>query len=195
MRPARLLATLVLLALALVACDGPVTRPAYVYDAYDITVLTGPAGNGGMAAYVVGDPFPGQEAALRKAVEYALTEQRFGAAFPVTTDPSPELRQAAYKAVVVFDPPTQWDGYAICKYDDFPESRGRRGEAVEVLAIFCQGHRMMTSTQGGIAAASSPEDPRFKALMKQIALTLFPPIRPNGDNDDNIQIGRQINWQ
>ena len=180
-----------LLALGLAACGGPVTRPAYVYDAYDLTVLNGPAGQGGMAAYVVGEPFPGQQAALNRAVEHALTHQRFGPEFPVTTQPSPELADSAYKAVLVFDPPTQWDPYGICKHGELPESRGRSGDAVEVLAIFCEGHRRMTSTIGSIAAADSPDDPRFRALLKQIALTLFPPMRPTGDRDDNVQISSQ----
>lgn len=175
-----------LLLLGLAACGGAATtRPAYVYDAYDLSVLNGPASEGGLAAYLVGEPFPGQEAALRRAVEYALTEQRFGPAFPVTTTPSAELRESAYKVVVVFDPPTQWDGYRICKHDELPQSVGRQGEAIEVLALFCEGHRLMTSTQGHVAAARSPDDPRFRALMEQVALTLFPPLRWQRDLDRN----------
>lgn len=182
--------TIPALLLGLAACgDGATLRPAYVYDAYDLSVLSGPAGEGGLAAYLVGEPFPGQEAALREAVEYALTEQRFGPEFPVTTQPPPALLGSAYKVVVVFDPPRQWDGYRICKHDELPQSRGRQGPGLEVLALFCEGHRLMTSTQGSVAAAESPDDPRFGALLEQIALTLFPPLRWQRDLDRDIELG------
>jgi hypothetical protein len=179
---------LVLILLALAGCGGATTRPAYVYDAYDLGVLNGPASEGGLAAYLVGEPFPGQQPALKRAVERALTEQRFGPDFPVTTEPPPALRDSAYKVVLVFDPPVQWDGYAICKHGDFPVSAGRQGDAVEVLAIFCEGHRLMTSTQGAVSAGS-PDDPAFRALLKQIALDLFPPLRWNRQRDENIESG------
>lgn len=185
---APVLPTLLLAAFGLAACNGATTRPAYVYDAYDLGVLNGPAAEGGLAAYLVGEPFPGREPALRQAVEHALTEQRFGPDFPVTTDPTPALRESAYKVVLVFDPPVQWDGYAICKHGDFPASAGPRDGGVEVLAIFCEGHRLMTSTQGA-AQAGSPDDPAFRALMKQIALDLFPPLRWNRQRDESLETG------
>ncbi|SMF24261.1 hypothetical protein SAMN06265365_108107 [Tistlia consotensis] len=181
------LATLSVLGLA--GCSsGPVSGPAYVYDAYDLSVLNGPAANGGMAAYLSGEPFPGQEAALKRVVDRVLTDHRFGARFPVTTDPSPALKKAAYKVVLVFDPPVKWDEYAVCKNGELPKSMGRQGEGITVLAIFCEGFRRMTSTQGYVPAATSPDDPRFVALMKQITLDLFPPIRPTGDRNSNIEL-------
>ena len=183
------LALAALSALGLAGCaDGPVTRPAYVYDAYDLSVLNGPAANGGMAAYLSGDPFPGQEAALKRVVDRVLTDHRFGARFPVTTDPSPALRKAAYKVVLVFDPPVKSDEYAVCDKGELPKSLGRHDGGVTVLAIFCEGFRRMTSTQGYVPAASAPDDPRFVALLKQITLDLFPPIRPTGDRNSNIEL-------
>ena len=179
---------LCLLLLALAACAVPTTRPAYVYEAYDLGVLNGPAAEGGLAAYRVGSPFPGQEAALDRAVEQALTAQRFGPDFPVTTDPPPALRDSAYKVVVVFDPATQWDGEAACKHGTLPESGGRRGAGVGVLALFCEGHRLMTAVQGTIPAADSPDDPRFRALLEQVALDLFPPRRWERDAE-GIELG------
>ncbi|MEX0759411.1 MAG: hypothetical protein WD100_07520 [Tistlia sp.] len=189
MVPIRSLTALALI-LGLAACNLASTRPAYVYDAYHLGVLSGPAAQGGMAAFLVGEPFPGEEPALRRAVEYALTEQRFGPVFPVTTEPSPALRDSPYKVVLVFDPAGGWDGYAACKHGELPRSVGRRGESLEVLALFCEGHRLMTSTQGRVVAAS-PADPRFQALMKQIALDLFPPLRWNRDADDALEARAQ----
>lgn len=171
-------ATLALFLLS--GCAGmTVSRPAYVSSIYGIETLQGPAAQGGALLEVVGNPFPIPQASLDRTVARLIEANHFGPDFPVLTE-APADRTLAYRIVVVFDPAPPASADAACTVKEQPRLASP-GSRTGMLAAFCEYRQRMTSTiaQGG--PFTGPDDPGFQAMVKQVAHSIFPPIR--GDSN------------
>lgn len=174
---------LLLAPLILAACSGGATLPHhYVYEGYRPIYLNYAAGRGGMPTEVVGNPFETPKPQFDAQVAEILENHHFGPELPFLTE-TPEGFSSVYHVVVVFDPPIGTAPSRICA-DPNVQAAPRPGE-VGVLAAFCQNDRRITSAGGHVAGAENPDDPRFQALMRQVATLLFPPRSPD-INDPNV---------
>jgi hypothetical protein len=80
-----------------------------------------------------------------------------------------------FKVVVVFNPRDNASYASICqKVEQTPQTAGGQGQA-SVAMVFCEGDRLKSGTSGRITGAKSPNDPKFIALVQQVANTLIPP--------------------
>lgn len=177
----RLLASLTLL-LVLGACaSAPTMRYTYVDPAYRPSYLGYAAGRGGMLTEIIGNPFDAPKPAVDAVVTETLENNHFGPRLPFFTEPPPDFR-STYRVVVLFNPSEGAAPAQLCSRSDQPQNP--RGNQVGVLAAFCDGPYRITSAGGSIPGARGPDDPAFRALLRQTALLLFPPApgdqRPNG---------------
>ena len=166
------------------ACARNVTiAHMYRYDNYTFTTLSQPARQGGMWVDIVGNPFNAPQGEVNAVVEYALTNQRFGPEFPVMADPPPDLSRV-YRVLLIFSPAINADLYYMCRDRDQPRDETKSG--VALIIAFCEGRRTMTSLRATIPEASGPDDPRFRTMMRQVSVNLFPPIPEKRGRDDDI---------
>ena len=188
-RKHRSLAIGALAALGLAACSAPITSPAYVSGSYTPQILNGAAAAGGLQTEIVGDPFGQSGTALSDAVLTSLAEGANGA----PADLKFNLREAGtpqkdYRVVVLFNAAPNAAPSSLCFNANQPQVEPDGG--VAVLAALCEGTTRRSSTRGYLARAGSPDDPAFRRLMTQVALSIFPPpgapfdSRTNG-NDFN----------
>ena len=175
--------------LALAACSAPITSPAYVSGSYTPQVLNGAASAGGLQTDIIGDPFGQSGPALSEVVLTSLADGAAGA----PSDLKFNLREAGtpqkdYRVVVLFNAAPNAAPSSLCFNANQPQIEPDGG--VDVLAALCLGTTRQTSTRGYLAQASGADDPAFRRLMTQVALSIFPPpgspfdSRTN-DNDFN----------
>lgn len=165
----------------LAACGASLINYSYVSDNYQPYELSYAAGKGGMLTEVFGNPFPTGKAALDRSVTRNLEESHFGPELPFFTAAPGEYR-SPYRVVVLFNPAPHANGAKLCSRTDRPQ--GEWGQAVGVLASFCASDSRITTAAGSLAGATSPDDPAFQQLMRQVALNLFPPRSNNRSDRD-----------
>jgi len=58
---------------------------------------------------------------------------------------------------------------------------------IEILAAFCSGGRPVSALEGGISGVKDPNDPKFRAFLREIGMTLFNPNNPEDNPDHDIE--------
>lgn len=171
---------------ALVAgCAGAViVQPTAVSD-YRPSMLNYAASQGAMKTEVIGNPFDGPKEDLDRAVTGVLTQSHFGPELTFATSVSPDNR-SPYRTVLVFSPTLDHTSGTICGAPG--RATQARGDRIRVMAAFCSADRAVTHTRGSVAGATGPTDGRFRALIRQLGLELFPPRDSNRENDREILI-------
>ncbi len=159
--------------------DAVIVRTTAVSD-YRPSMLNYAASQGAMKTEVIGNPFDGPKEDLDRAVTGGLMRSHFGPNLAFATTVSPDNR-SPYRTVLVFNPTLDHTSGNICGAPG--RATQARGDRIRVLAAFCSADRAVTYTRGSVAGATGPTDARFRALIRQLGLELFPPRDPNRDND------------
>ncbi len=157
-----------------------VLSPTSFYAAYTPTVLNYAATHGGILTEVTGNPFDAPQEDLEQAVTQSMTGSHFGPRVAFVTTP-PEEFSSPYRAVLVFDAAQHHPELKLCRFDH--GINPQTGDKVRVHAALCANESPLTAVSGEVGEASDPGDPRFRQLIRQITVNLFPPFNPDRGSD------------
>jgi hypothetical protein len=171
-------------ALALLAITGCATAPVFNVE-YDMSYLPGETAVAGPDLTVVirGNPSDLPKPVFDRTVTDAM--QGWGFApnhFTPEGDPN-----AAYRVVIVFNPPPTAGGYVLCQRPLPVDSvaQGPQFGRVPVVAALCRGDSYIALAEGSISMTSGPLGPDFRNGLGQLTAALFPaenPQRRGGPN-------------
>ena len=174
---------LVLAAMTLAGCDG-VTTYGNVQSKNPIPEqqLYIAAHNGVMVAEVRGNPFNIPDSLLAERVRGYMLNALFGPDVRFVAAPGPGTIEP-YKVVVLFNaaPGAQFRG--LCTNDEQQAGVGAGGY-MTVSMGFCFGSDQISSTWGSVRGVTGPDDPKFRALVQQTALTLVPMHKADPQSGD-----------
>ncbi|MSO71729.1 MAG: hypothetical protein EXQ88_06965 [Alphaproteobacteria bacterium] len=149
------------------ALSGVSIAPVHRLNAHNDYDMAAAAGD--FTTIVVGNPFGGDNAAFARLVTTILNEENSLQRSNFTTQPGQNaLKQ--YRVVFVFNA-ARLDDQTLC--GDPPTLRGGpTGTApITVQAAFCNG---AVATVGVYGSVSSGEENKFRALITQVQIALFP---------------------
>ena len=169
------------LASVVAACGVPTTYK-WNREQWSRAKLGYAAAQGAMLTEIRGNPFGGDKAALDKAVTETMYGAHFGPPVRFVTE-APQGLKSPYRVVMLFNPEETTNSKALCDGDPAPGA-GAPG-AVKIAAAVCANDFMETSIWGTVAEVSGPDDPGFKALIRQMTMQLF----PHQDTDDRSARG------
>ncbi len=183
-------AVLALAALALAACEtGVIVTNEYVTPAWYPGYLSYTAGRGGMLVEVIGSPFENvPQEQLEAVVAEVMEGSHFGPEMPFFTEP-PEGFNSPMRLRVLMNPAAATSGKLLCENPNQPQQK--QAGRTSALAAFCLLEDRLSTARGIVAEAKGPQDPRFKALMRQLSVLLFPGTnaKPGGSGDSFRRAG------
>lgn len=153
---------------------------SYLSDNYSPYLLNYAAKRGGMVTEIVGNPFEGAKESTDLSVTETFEDHHFGPELDFIATPTAAATgedREAFRVVVLFNPAPNTNSAKLCSNPARPQ--GPASDRVSVIAAFCTTDTRVSSAAGSVGGATSPDDPAFKSLMKQVALELFPPRSPN----------------
>ncbi len=159
---------------------GVVLSPTSYYPAYTPTVLNYASTHGGILIEVVGNPFEASKEELDRAVTGIMAGSHFGPNVAFVTEP-PEDFRSPYRVVLLFDSRPGISSYALCRYDVEaapPEAGGK----LRVHAALCARDAPLTAVRGSVGGDVGLDDARFRKLLGQITINLFPAYNPDRES-------------
>jgi hypothetical protein len=179
----RSLVILLVLAGALSACapGRVVLSPTNFYITYTPSVVNSAAASGGMLVEVVGNPFDVAKSDLERTITDDMRGAHFGPPVNFVTA-KPEGFTSPYRIVMVFDDTRGYTEAKLCKEGTSIEP-GTGGEYVRIYAALCAGTQPLTGVNGRVGEVTSPDDPKFRQLIRQITTNLLPPWNPDRRDD------------
>ena len=158
---------------ALVSCggDGPSTVPGFrspaAWSSFVYATTEGP-----LLLEVQGDPFGTGKAQLDAMVSRALGAGIPARPFSLTGDPATAPRPN-FRVVIVLGAAKSLDEHAICAGKVKPPSGKMEGGRLDVIATFCDGESLLSSSRGWVAKLDDPQDRRLTLLFNQLARDLM----------------------
>jgi hypothetical protein len=154
------------LALLLAGCaDTSILGPPY-YTSYEPGEYTYQRT---IPVVVRGNPFPDPAEDVALAVASAMQGNTY---YPTRLQPSTVDPRETYRVIVLFSPPLNYDYVSMCRAAALPSGPQQKGR-VPLSAAFCKWDLLLAGVSGKVDAPT-PEDPRFRAGMGQVARMLFP---------------------
>jgi hypothetical protein len=136
------------------------------------------AGRRDLTTIIVGNPFNIDQAELETRLVAMLNESpTLLQPTNFTTTPGPSARPP-YRAVFLFNRATILPNRICRSPDQVPVAE--LGKTMRLIAVFCRGGFLSTVT-GELEDVTGIDDPRFRRLIRQMVLLLFPPIDPTED--------------
>lgn len=169
-------------AVGLAACNSaPTVYNSRIYHDAWPTFFSG-SSQGEFLAVVWGNPFNAEQERTNAVVLDSVDQAYNRANYSFSTNPESVDPLAPYVSVV-FNASSAASGLPCSDLTALQPRRTASG-GVSVHAALCRGGSALTGARGYVDKVSGPEDPRFEALMYQIAVELFryqPGTNPNGD--------------
>ena len=160
----------------LAACAGGASvLPGYTGN-YNPSLLRYAAGTGDMYTEIIGNPFGAPEEKLASAVTGTMFGAHFGPDIRFNTKRDPG-NTSPYRVVVLFNPGRNVTPPMLCENSQQPSRTD--AATLRVMLAFCSGGYRETSVTGRMDPVSSPDDARFRALIRQMTGQLFPPRNPD----------------
>ena len=129
---------------------------------------------GAIVTDVLGNPYSGQPGNFADRVRSLLRDQV--GEFPVTFVSGPGANTTTpYKIIVVFNPPVNVSYRAICEDPKQTPVAAKGKGTLSVTMVFCDGQKLKAGTRGRVAGVNGANDPKFAALVQQVANSLIPP--------------------
>ncbi len=179
-----------LAALGLTGCDTAVmVSNEHVTPAWYPGYLNYTASRGGMLVEVIGSPFENvPQDQLEQAVAEVMEGSHFGPQMPFFTEP-PEGFNSPMRLRVLMNPAAATSGKLLCENPNQPQQK--QAGRTSALAAFCLLEDRLSTARGVVAEAKGPDDPRFRALMRQLSVLLFPGTntKPGGSGDSFRRAG------
>ena len=169
-------------ALLVAACGVPTT---YKWDReqWSRAKLGYAAAQGAMLTEIRGNPFGGDKATLDRVVTETMYGSHFGPLVRFVTQP-PQGYRSPYRVVMLFNPAETTNASELCSGEPAPGAP--TAGSVKIAAAVCADGTHETSVWGKVGEVSGPDDPGFKALIRQMTTQLF----PHQDPDDRSAQGR-----
>lgn len=148
------------------------TRHEQMWSSYDPTEINGAHGGRRLPTLVAGNPFAGPQEALREAVAEAMGGGR-------PSDQAVAAR-APMRVLMLFNATTR-TGPRICdRSQPLPVAEtGPRGGSVDLVATYCRGDAPQTQVVAHMDGLTGAGDPRFREMIRQVTLSLFPSRNPD----------------
>ncbi len=177
-RPYWLLAVATMLA----ACDGVTTYgPVQSKSPIPEQHIYIAAAKGSIVAEVRGNPFSGAVPGLADWVRGYMENGTLGppvrfvaAQGPATVEP--------YRVVVLFNAAPGAHYRGLCTGTEQQAGQGAGGY-MTVSMGFCFGSDQISATWGSVRGVTGPDDPKFRALIQQTAITLVPMHRETRESE------------
>ena len=152
--------------------DGPSTVPGGYRNAATWSSFIYATRDGPLRLDLGGDPFGGNGPDLTQEVTKAMAGAIPGRPFTVTTlaaaAPLADLR-----VVMQLGAPANADARDLCAGRTREVRPPAAGGRIEVLAVFCDGSTLLSSSRGWVAKVDGPADRRFRQLIAQLTRDLL----------------------
>jgi hypothetical protein len=161
--------------LALAGCaDTPTVYGLYRNTPYYPAAVAFAAGAGDTLAVIRNNPFPTDRD--NSGVLAAMQGQNLGPRLHYTQTPRPNDTYG-YRVVVAFGTPST-GVRDLCRNSEAAFGTAPDGR-MAATAAFCLGRSMLTEVSAIGPGAGQPDDPRFKQLMSDMLVALFPIDNPD----------------
>lgn len=152
---------------------------AYQYSPLEISAA------GSLPVAIHGNPFGDPDKELETAVLAAMQGSTFGMPvrfIPAPDKPDPEQR---FHVVLAFAPPGAASPDKLCEANasDVPTTTAKSA-TVNLLGAFCSKDSYLSHAIARADEVAGPDSPKFKALVSQLTLSMFPSRNPHYDSDD-----------
>lgn len=128
--------------------------------------------NGVMKTRVYGDPFPDGADGIERSVMGLMKGANRGPVVDFVAQPT-GIGSDPYHIVMVFNAPRDIWAESICADGSGVGSAPTDG-ALTLLSGFCIGDDLLATASGSVSGVSGPDDPKFRALVRQVTYSLFP---------------------
>jgi hypothetical protein len=129
-----------------------------------------------MPAVIRGNPFALPKADVDQIVRDHMKGSNFGR--EITFVPGPDKPPFPDSRLVLIFNGAVAGQLQLCQNDISSGGGPAQDGRIEVMAAFCSGSRPVTALAGGISGVTDPNDPKFRAFLRQIGTTLFNPNNP-----------------
>lgn len=171
------------LAAIVVGCAQPTTYRAY-YHSWHRSKLASAADQGAVLTEIRGNPFNASKQEVDKTITDTMYKSHFGPPVPFVTE-KPQDYTSPYRVVILFNPDITMNSYELCTAK--PEPAAPVQGEIRVAAAFCANEVHETSVWGTVGKTSSPKDPEFQALIRNMTTQLFPNFSPDDDGNDSFR--------
>ncbi len=165
--------------LAAGGCSNAVIIHSNVANAIDVQSQLGYAMDGRhLRTSIQGNPFDMPKDSFDGIVTNLMSGANPGPPATFSTNPATRTH---YHVVVWFNPSAAQDSSELCGGKAWSGDDSSTGK-LRVMAAFCYGDQVVSEVQGEVPSVTGPGDPRFKSVIQQVTLFLFPPDEPQGDD-------------
>jgi hypothetical protein len=164
-------------ALALLGgCDGVVVYEPVGKQRYFNSDFEYAARSGELKTEVAGNPFGSAPNFAPLVAEYMQNANR---SIPVRFVLEPQGRGSApYHVVMAFNPPRGATAHDACSQaGSLPTAPGTA--SVYLFSVFCSGDVALSEAGGSVSGLSGPDDPKLRALVRDVTYALIPPYDQN----------------
>lgn len=166
---------LAMIGLLLAACQGTTSSRGDYAPGYRVTELSLAARNDGVPLTVTGNPLGVSDADATRAI---IERFRVPGWAPQVDFRPRNAQDGGYGVVLIFDPPLDATPQQACSVQFGRDlAHAPQGDRHRVVAAFCNGGPM-SSMRASFEPVNGPDDPRFRELLNQISMTLFPAYNP-----------------
>jgi hypothetical protein len=169
------------LPMVLAACETmvivgePVMNLNYTVDDFEYA-----SRNGEIRTRIGDDPFGGPHAAFSEQVTKFMYGANFGV--DVVFTPSPRGKGSGrHHVVMLFNSPISTDERDLCGADARPPTL-LPTNTLRLISVFCYEDEMLSTADGRIFGVENLQEPRFRDLVRQVTLALFP-------GNDDLEVG------
>jgi hypothetical protein len=162
--------------LTLAACSGAVTVTGHknisgAYRPGELYVVA--TGDNELRTIIVGNPFDLPKAEFDKAVLATLKGRNIGPTLNLSTNPKQEDPRKRH-VLLVFNIAGPRDATDLCRATSDPAIADRPDGNLSVTAVYCAGDLPLTQAAARAGQVSGVDSDRFRTLLSQTALALFP---------------------
>jgi hypothetical protein len=162
--------------LALVACDDVVVNAPVGPQRFTDSDFVYASRNGEIETAVVGNPL-GESPDFAAVVLEHMHNANRGRPVRFVAEPQ-NAGSAPYHVIVVFNHRPNLAADAACSRSNSTPTEPA-SESITLLAVFCNGAQALSSAIGTARMVETPQDRRFRSLVRQVTYALFPAYDQN----------------
>ncbi len=145
----------------------PVSGQLYTVEDFDYA-----SRNGEIRARVGGNPFGGSHAAFSDKVTNLMYGANFGGDVAFVPPPG-GTGSGRHHVVMVFNPPISADETDFC-VPNAKVATGPLSDTLRLVAAFCYEDTLLSTSTGHVRGVRHADASLFRALVRQVTLSLFP---------------------
>jgi hypothetical protein len=105
----------------------------------------------------------------------------------------PAVDGSPYRVAVSVNPPPDSDPSGYCRVQDRPDTMNpeESTDSVTVRMAFCKDDAVLSVSRGTVEGIGGQDDPRFRKMITQMTMALFPARNDRNDRDCRPLAGRR----